>query len=434
MNDTDLDERFARWQSATTQGLVVPPLGQLRARARHHTRQRRATAVAAVAALSAAVAIAGIVVHQDVTAGPPTPAPAIAPTSTPTSPPGKNDSHGGLAPVPGWAGQVVRAGPSAYVTGWNAHNAAALWYVDTAGRLSARTPPPGMPGNPGLVGNDGVQFLTFDGPEVGLAITGKLGDMHHRGHTALYATDDGARSWTRVTLPTTEQPRSVAIAGGAAYALTSNCARPTGACDHATLWSIDPTGTEAARTFDTLPAKTHTSGPITIAAYGTDVWAFLNMGSGNGAVLRSVDAGRTWHRADDLCLSESPVASSGSVLWSTCATGMLEHFTRQIGNGPSVGVFSTVAGTSNSVLLPLSDTDAYAVIEDRHGTHLEATDNGGNTTTTIAPIPRSIARRGFLTTFVSQQVGYLVTQNGGQLYRTTDAAHTWHKIPPPSQK
>jgi photosystem II stability/assembly factor-like uncharacterized protein len=337
-------------------------------------------------------------------------------------------------PVPGWAGEIVRAGRSAYVTGWNADNDAALWYVDATGRLSARTPPPGMPGNPGLAGDENVQFLTFDGPGNGLAITGSLGDMHHRGHMALYATDDGARSWTRVTLPTTEQPRSIAIAGGAAYAMTSNCARPTAACDHATLWSIDPTGTEAPHTFDSLPAKTHTSGPITIAAYGTDVWAFLNMGSGNGTALRSVDAGRTWRHDDDLCLSEAPVATSGSVLWSTCATGMLEHFARQVGNGPPVGVFSTVGGTSNSVLLPLSDTDAYAVIVDRHGTHREATPNGGETTTTIAPIPRSIARRGFVTTFVSRQVGYLVTQNGGQLYRTTDAAHTWHKIPPPSQR
>lgn len=436
MNDSDLRERFERWQRETSEGMVVPPLTQVRARARRHARQRRVMAVAAIAALSAAATTAGILAHRDVMAEAPHPAPAASPTSPPPSPSGKDtqkDTHAVRVPVPGWAGAIVRAGDSAYVTGWDAHDAAALWYVDTNGQLSPRTPPPGMPGNPGTTGDGAVQFLAFDGPDAGLAITGRSGSKDHEGHTALYATDDGARSWNRVELPTREQPEQMAIGGGAAYALTSNCARPTAACDHATLWSIDPTGSTAPHTFDSLPARTHTSGPIAIAAYGVDVWAFLNTGSGNGTVLRSMDGGRTWHRADDLCMSEEPVATSGSVLWSTCATGMLEHFTRQVGGGQPVSVFSTVSGTSNSVLLPLSDTTAYAVIEDRHGTHLQATRDGGHTTTTVAPIPRPIARRGFVTTFVSPQVGYLVTQNGGQLYRTTDAAHTWHAVPAPPQ-
>lgn len=436
MNDSDLRERFERWQRETTEGLVVPPLTQVRARAGRHARQRRVMAVAVAAALSAAVTTAGILAHRDVTAGAPHPAPATSPTSPPPSPSGKDtqkDTHAVPVPVPGWAGAIVRAGDSAYVTGWNASNAAALWYVDTNGQLSPRTPPPGMPGNPGTTGDSDVQFLAFDGPDGGLAITGRLGNKNHQGHTALYATDDGARSWNRIDLPTREQPEQIAIGGGAAYALTSNCGRPTDDCDHATLWSVDPTGATAPHTFDSLPTRTHTSGPLAIAAYGADVWAFLDTGAGNGTEMRSIDGGRTWHRTDDLCMSEEPLTTSGNVLWSTCATGMLEHFTRQVGDGPPVNVFSTVSGTSNSVLLPLSDTTAYAVIEDRHGTHLQATRDGGHTTTTVAPIPRPIARRGFVIAFFSPQVGYLVTYNGGQLYRTTNGGHTWLKIPQPSQ-
>ncbi|MGH3444446.1 MAG: hypothetical protein ACRDPB_03640, partial [Nocardioidaceae bacterium] len=311
-------------------------------------------------------------------------------------------------------------------------NSAALWHLDADGLSSPRTPPPGLPGNPGLTHNDGVQILAFEGPDTGLAITGTLGDKHHDGRTALYVTDDGARSWTRVNLPTREQPVRIAVGGGAAYALTTYCPRPSAACDHATLWSIDPTGASAPHTFDSLPTDTHTSGPNTVAAFGPHVWAFLNMGAGNGTLWRSENGGRTWRRSSaGPCLAVDPIPTSGGVLWSECWTGLLARFSRRSAGGQPLGVFSGVGGTSNSTLLPLSDTVADAVIEDRHGTRVEVTRDAGRSQTTVATIPHDIARRGFQATFVSRKVGYLVTYNGGQVYRTADGALTWSKLTPP---
>ncbi|HET7388681.1 MAG TPA: hypothetical protein VFJ19_18670 [Nocardioidaceae bacterium] len=335
-------------------------------------------------------------------------------------------------PVPGWAEEVVHAGGSAYVVGWGSDNTGALWHLDSVGRLDPRAAPPGMPGNPGMAPRGAVLLLAFGGAETGLAITGTSKDNGRRDRKALYVTDDGARSWTRVDLPTSEQPRQVAIGGGAAYALTSNCPAATAPCDHATLWSIDPSGAAAPHTFDSLPARTHTSGPIGITAYGPDVWALLNLGHGHVTALRSRDGGRTWHRFEAAdCIWEVPVATSGNVLWATCGTGMLDHSTRQKGDAAPADVFSDVAGTSDSALLPLSDSTAYAVIDGSHGTRIEQTRDGGRTTTVVAPIPRPIARRGFRATFVSPRVGYLVTTNGGQVYRTADGAHTWHRLTPP---
>lgn len=337
-------------------------------------------------------------------------------------------------PVPGWADNVVTAGDIAYVIGWNRDQSAALWQIDAAGDLSARTPPPGMPGNAGLAATDSFLDLAFDTPDDGLAITGADGDMHRVGHKALYATDDGARTWTKVDLPTGEQPTQIALGHGAAYALTSNCSRPRAACDHATLWSIDPTGQTPPHTFDTLPTQAGIAALSTVAAYGRDAWVLLGLGAGRVIALRSHDAGQTWHRFDGgLCLAAKPVATSADVLWATCATGMMAHFTRQSGGTPPATVFPKVGGTSSSALVPLSDTTAYAIIDAGSGASVEATHDGGRTTATLAPIPDSIARRGFRGTFVSGHVGYLATLNGGRLYRTVDGGESWHLINRPGR-
>lgn len=357
-------------------------------------------------------------------------------TASETDPtkPSKPQARESAVPVPGWAGGVVAAGDAAYVVGWHPDRSGALWQVDAAGRLSARTAPPRMPGNPGLAGRDRVFHLEFASADLGLAITGTEGDLHHRGHKSLYATADGASTWTRVDLPTREQPTQIATRGGVAYALTSNCLGPRAACDHATLWRVDPTGGTASKTFDSLPSKTDTSGPITLAAYGEDVWVFLDMGAGRATALRSEDGGRSWRRFDaGVCLWARPVATSSLVLWTTCGTGMLEHFTRQVDTAPPVTVFpADVGGTSNSGLFPLTDTLAYAIVEDRHGVRAEVTHDGGYTTSVVAPVPRSIGRRDFTVEFVSAQVGYLVTLNGGDLYSTDNGAHIWHRVSPPS--
>jgi hypothetical protein len=292
-----------------------------------------------------------------------------------------------------------------------------------------------MPGNPGLAARDRVFQLEFASADIGLAITGTEGDLHHqRGHRNLYLTVDGAHTWTQVDLPTREQPTQVATGDGVVYALTSNCPGPRAACDHATLWRIDPTARSVPQTFDNLPSKTNTSGPITLADYGEEVWVFLNMGAGHATALRSEDGGRSWRRYDaGICLWARPVATSPQVLWTTCGTGMLEHFTRQVDATPPVTVFpADVAGASDSALYPLTDTLAYAIIEDRHGVRVEITRDGGHTTSLISPVPRAIAHRDFTAAFVSAQVGYLVTLNGGDLYRTDNGAHTWHTTTPPS--
>lgn len=380
---------------------------------------------------AAAVLLAGCGTGTTATSvGPPTQA---ASTSPQGSIGGKPSTPPPPVPASGWTDEVITAGNTAYAVGWGRDQSAALWQVGATGALSPRAAPPGMPGNPGLAAANSVGDIAFDTPDTALAITGTSWDNHHAAHKALYLTDDAARTWTKVDLPTVEQPAEIALGHGAAYALTSNCPRPRAACDHATLWSIDPTGRTAPRTFDTLPTKTGTSGPITLAAYGPDVWVFLNLGAGPETALHSDDGGSTWHRFDGgLCTTEKPRATSANVLWATCSTGMMEHFTRQHGDVPPATVFyPVVGGTTSSSLHPLSDTTAYAIIDGAHGARVQATHDGGRTVHTVAQIPRSIARRGFQDAFVTQQVGYLVTLNGGQLYRTVDGARSWHQVNPP---
>lgn len=357
---------------------------------------------------------------------------SVTPTVSPSVPDKPLISQPSV-PAPGWAENVVPAGDAAYIVGWTTAGAGALWQVDAAGHLSRRTAPPGMPGNPGLAADDAIGFLVFDGPHTGLAVTGTSGEVPAQAHRALYVTDDAARTWTKVHLPTREQPDQAAAGGGAAYVLTNNCTGPVSACDHATLWTIDPTGAAAPHDFASLPRTTDTSGPNAIAAYGDSVWVELNLGAGRGTALRSRDGGRTWRRFDaGDCTWVQMTATSADVLWEACGGGMMQGFARQAGSSRPLAVFSgELGGTSNSALLPVTDATAYAVIDNRHGTRVEVTRDGGHTTTTVAPVPRSIARRGFRTTFVSEQVGYLITLNGGEVYRTGNGARSWQLVSPP---
>jgi photosystem II stability/assembly factor-like uncharacterized protein len=333
--------------------------------------------------------------------------------------------------VPGWADAVVRAGSTAFVIGWNADETGALWQIDSDGRLVSRTPPPGMPGNPGLAARDRIFGLAFDTPTTGLAITGTEAQDHHGGHRAVFATSDGARSWHRIPLPTRQQPDDIAVGGGAAFVLTGSCGRSTTACDHATLWSVDPTASSRPHTFDSLPVKASLAGPIGLTVYGDAVWAVLNAGTGLARGLRSQDGGRTWQRFDaEPCVWDGLDATSANVAWGTCGTGMMEHFTRQAGSGAPVDVFSDeLSGTSSSTLIPFTDTSAVAILDNRRAARVEATHDGGRHTSVVGAVPQPITRRGFEATFTSADIGYLVILNGGRLYRTSDGGRHWQEVP-----
>lgn len=337
------------------------------------------------------------------------------------------------APDPGWADDVFAAGTGAYVVGWRADGAGALWWVDDQGRLSPRAAPPGTPGRPGTAPRDGVLGLAFDGPRTGLAITGDEG-LRHRSDESLLVTHDGARTWQRVDLPTYDQPERIALGGGGAYALTNSCAGPGTSCDHATVWSIDPADA-TSHTFDTLPTRAGASDTTgtSLAAYGPTVWVLLDTGARTSRALRSSDGGRTWQRFDSgSCASEDLDPTSSDVVWSTCGGGMFDHFTRQVdGGSPARVIAGDVSGTSDSTLLPLTDTTAYAVVADRHGEHIAGTRDGGRTTSTDAEIPRRFVRREFRVVLVSARVGYLVTTIGGELYRTDDGGRRWRPVRSP---
>jgi photosystem II stability/assembly factor-like uncharacterized protein len=333
--------------------------------------------------------------------------------------------------VPGWADDVVRAGSTAFVIGWNADETGALWQIDSAGRLVSRTPPPGMPGNAGLAARDRMFVLAFDSATTGLALTGIQGDDHRAGRATVYETHDGARSWSRVQLPTHQQPVQVATGGRAAYVLTADCGTPSSDCDHATLWSVDPTGATRPHTFDTLPGRASAGGPGGMAAYGSEVWVVLDAGGGRPTTVRSSDSGRTWRRFDaGVCIWNALEATSGNVAWGTCGTGMMEHFTRQAGSGAPVDVFSDeLSGTSSSTLIPFTDTSAVAILDNRRAARVEATHDGGRHTYVVGAVPQPITRRGFEATFTSADIGYLVTLNGGRLYRTSDGGRHWQEVP-----
>lgn len=86
--------------------------------------------------------------------------------------------------------------------------------------------------------------------------------------------------------------------------------------------------------------------------------------------------------------------------------------------------------TSDSFIDPLSDTTAYVGRSLAHSDDLYLTRDGGVTFARVAALPRAF-RTGFELTFPDRRVGYAVTDQRRELYRTVDGGRTWTLVPPP---
>lgn len=86
--------------------------------------------------------------------------------------------------------------------------------------------------------------------------------------------------------------------------------------------------------------------------------------------------------------------------------------------------------TSDSFIDPLSDTTAYVGRSLAHRDDLYLTRDGGVTFARVAALPRAF-RTGFELTFPDRRVGYAVTDQRRELYRTVDGGRTWTLVPPP---
>ena len=292
-----------------------------------------------------------------------------------------------------------------------------------------------------LVTTDGARTFRLAVPPTGVGLASPLLRLHFASaglailggtgtHTTLLATSDGARTWHPVILPDARPVVQVAGHGARLYVETSACGS-NGPCSDIRVYTATSVAGPWHRVFSGAP--TTGSGGTALAGWGDSVW--LSLSGPAPRSLRSTDGGATYSSASaPPCLGETVVATSGRVVWISCATGMLVGFFRTEDGRPDVSLPMSGAGTGNTFLDALTDDTAVfgTAVGEQAGLYL-STDRGTHFTRQAA-IPEAFTNSGhslddmaFLTPFVG-----LAITDGSALHLTTNSGRTWQLVGQPA--
>jgi hypothetical protein len=265
--------------------------------------------------------------------------------------------------------------------------------------------------------------LHFASATVGLAILGGTGTR-----TTLLATSDGARTWHAVILPDTRPVVQVAGHGARLYVETSACGSG-GPCSDIRVYTATSAAGPWQRVFSRVP--TTGGGGTALTGWGDSVWLSLGIGGPATRTFRSTDGGVTYSSASAApCLGATAEATSGHVVWSSCATGMKVGFQRTEDGRPEVNLPMSGAGTGNTFLDALTDDTAVfgTAVGEQAGLYL-STDRGTHFTRLTA-MPGSFTSSGHGLddmAFLTPLVGLAIT-DASALHLTTDSGRTWKLV------
>lgn len=264
-----------------------------------------------------------------------------------------------------------------------------------------------------------VRALTFLSPAYGIAIVGTSLQRE-----PLLVTNDGARSWHRVSIGSTGAVWAIAGGDGQAYALVLACGR-TEYCHDVRLYRSKVGSLSWSRVLASGTAGAAGAGGISLAASGSSVW----LTAGNGAaptvgLLVSANSGRSFHRqAAMAAVACWQSAASPSVVWVTCSEGMSLAFIR-FASGARRALPVTGAGTGNTFLTPLSASVAMFGTALGQFAGIYVTGNGGRSFTKTGRLPGRSAGISTTVTFLTASDGFALVY-GGALLRTANGGTTW---------
>jgi hypothetical protein len=254
---------------------------------------------------------------------------------------------------------------------------------------------------------------------------------------ALYATHDGGRHWTAVSLPgqVTELEPGLGVVFAVVTPPAPPCAR-TGTCT---------SSTPAPRVWRTQPSSDHWSadpaaGAVStgLAVHGRSVWVINAMSTRDGpaigtALLHSADGGSRFTlepaAIPGIACSYSP--ASDTVVWSYCSGGHFmytylsgdagAHFTAV---GPIQAPRTTPNGYPNGSTLEAASPTTAVAASDLPGDPLIRTIDGGTTWSVVQTPPDSSGTWSVIG-FTTPEDGYALWEHGGTTYRTS-TAQLWH--------
>jgi hypothetical protein len=198
----------------------------------------------------------------------------------------------------------------------------------------------------------------------------------------IWETTDGGARWRRLTIG---DVHSFAAGGGVLYLLTGHCR--SGVCRNLTLQHAPLGTTDWAST----PLPLSAAGSIVLlAVHGNAVWISASPTSGvhqNQILLTSTDNGATFTTGRSPCvngLGGDLEATSTSVLWAICPTGMLAGALRSTDGGVTWATLHVGRELNNGArIAPANDTTAVVSTGDQ--TQLLRTSDGGAMFTQVYP-------------------------------------------------
>lgn len=147
-------------------------------------------------------------------------------------------------------------------------------------------------------------------------------------------------------------------------------------------------------------------------------------------LARSSDGGRTFVTGAGPCYSDlggGLEASSSSVVWSICATGLMARAFRSTDGGATFVPLRTPPLVNSAALAPASDRVAVLAANGA-GRPLYRTTDGGATWRPLAPVAKD--DYWYDVGFTDASTGYALVQVGGRaaaLRRTADGGATWSR-------
>lgn len=251
-----------------------------------------------------------------------------------------------------------------------------------------------------------------------------------RSSAPLWATTDGGTTWKEINLG---EILAFASSGGYVYAVTASCDQ-SGKCINLAL-RRSPVGTSS---WSTIPMPATQAGPLaTMTAHGSSLW--ISVGAVANAnkqdLLTSTDYGNHFNFLASPCFSDLGgriEASSSTVLWAVCATGMEAVAFRSADGGKSWTVMNKYP-LNNSAQLASAD-DSTAILDPGVTGALLRTADGGKTFSNVqvgGPGQSWVAWIGFTTPLVGSAL--VVYPTGGpsstvpreELWRTVDGGISW---------
>jgi hypothetical protein len=221
-----------------------------------------------------------------------------------------------------------------------------------------------------------VSTLRFADPLDGYAFDDNPGG-------AFWDTHDGGAHWAEPGFMAGHQLLDFGTGAGYAFALVATC--PNGNCSDVVL-ERSPVASD-----HWTPLAVPVTGSVdefaTMTVHGPDLWFSMTTGSdqANQILAASTDSGASFVTYQSPCfsgLAGTIQASSASVLWAVCPTGMMAEAFRSTDGGAHWQTLSALGELENSAFLaPASDTTA--VIEPNSQGPLRRSDDGGATWRTV---------------------------------------------------